>query len=103
MSIESQRVTMYRALASASRISLLETLRCGRRMTITELAEAVDLHPNTTREHLARLVDAGFVTCEPEERQTRGRPRILYRLIDAEQPLPRPGHLALATDLAGRV
>lgn len=86
--MESQRVAMYRALASASRISLLETLRSGERMTIAELSEAVDLHPNTTREHLARLVDAGFVICEPEQRRTRGRPRILYRLAESSTTWP---------------
>lgn len=94
--MESQRVTMYRALASASRISLLETLRSGERMTIADLSEAVDLHPNTTREHLARLVDAGFVISEPEQRRTRGRPRILYRLSEGPNPLPNSPYASAA-------
>lgn len=98
--MESQRVTMYRALASSSRISLLESLRSGERMTIAELSEAVQLHPNTTREHLARLVDAGFVVCEPEDRRTRGRPRILYRLTDAAAPLPHSEYAAAASGRA---
>lgn len=76
-----RRVTAYRALASASRVTLLDALQQRDGMTITELAEISGLHANTAREHLGRLIDAGFVTCEPEERHTRGRPRMLYRAV----------------------
>lgn len=47
-------------------------------MTVGDLAEAAGLHPNTAREHLQRLVDDGFITCQPEVRETKGRPRMLY-------------------------
>lgn len=47
-------------------------------MTVGDLAEAAGLHPNTAREHLQRLVDDGFITCQPEARETKGRPRMLY-------------------------
>lgn len=47
--------------------------------TIDVLAEATELHPNTIREHLARLIEADLVRSEPEVRSTRGRPRIRYR------------------------
>ncbi len=76
-----RRVTAYRALASASRVTLLDALQQRDGMTITELAEISGLHANTAREHLGRLIEAGFVTCEPEERHTRGRPRMLYRAV----------------------
>lgn len=47
--------------------------------TIEVLADATELHPNTVREHLARLIEADLVRSEPEVRTTRGRPRIRYR------------------------
>src|SRR5690606_40084935 len=53
------------------------------------VARAVRLHHNTVREHLDRLIEAGFVESRPERRGTRGRPRILYRPADA------PGHKSL--------
>ncbi|MCV2395856.1 helix-turn-helix domain-containing protein [Actinotalea sp. M2MS4P-6] len=70
----------HQALASRSRTALLELLRGdGGAMGVDELADAVGLHVNTTREHLDRLVAAGLVSRAPEHRTTRGRPRILYR------------------------
>ncbi|MDO8106714.1 helix-turn-helix domain-containing protein [Isoptericola sp. b441] len=72
----------YRALASASRLALLHELQGAERaLTADELAGAVGLHRNTVREHLDRLVAAGFVTREPEHRTTRGRPRMTYQVV----------------------
>lgn len=48
------------------------------RRTVAELCEATGLHANTVREHLQRLIDAGYVVSETERRTTRGRPRVLY-------------------------
>ena len=75
----SHRPPHYRTLASLSRINLLHQLQQRGTMTVGDLAEAAGLHHNTTREHLHRLIDEGFVTCEPEQRNTKGRPRMLYR------------------------
>ncbi len=72
----------HRALASESRLDLLHALQGATGpLTIAELAEAVDLHHNTVRGHLERLVAAGFVAVEPEDRHVRGRPRMLYRAV----------------------
>lgn len=68
----------YRTLASLSRINLLHALQHGGFMTIEQLAAKTGLHRNTAREHLHRLVAAGFVHCESEQTAARGRPRILY-------------------------
>lgn len=68
----------YKTLASLSRINLLHQLQQRGTMTVGDLAEAAGLHHNTAREHLDRLISEGFVTCEPEPRQTKGRPRMLY-------------------------
>lgn len=51
-------------------------------MTVDALADEVGLHVNTAREHLDQLVASGFVAREPEQRRTRGRPRLLYRALE---------------------
>lgn len=75
-----QGLDEHQALASRSRTALLDALReRPGPLGVDELAAAVGLHVNTTREHLDRLVAAGLVTRAPEHRTTRGRPRIMYR------------------------
>src|SRR5665811_549832 len=74
----SRRPPKYRTLASLSRINLLYQLQQRGTMTVVDLAEAAGLHHNTAREHLHRLIADGFVTCEPEKRDTKGRPRMMY-------------------------
>jgi predicted ArsR family transcriptional regulator len=73
-----------RTLAAASRVSLLEKLQSAGASTVGELAHVTGLHENTTREHLARLVEAGYVVREPEHRTSRGRPRMVYRAVSAD-------------------
>ncbi|TFC91547.1 metalloregulator ArsR/SmtB family transcription factor [Cryobacterium sp. TMT3-29-2] len=68
----------YRTLASFSRIQLLFFLQQRGTMTVGDLAEATGLHHNTAREHLQRLIGDGFVTCQPESKDSKGRPRMLY-------------------------
>ncbi|MDQ2624756.1 MAG: helix-turn-helix domain-containing protein [Actinomycetota bacterium] len=82
-------VTTYRALASPSRVEILHVLQEQGELPLADICRAVQLHHNTTREHLDRLVDAGFVERKPEHRGTRGRPRMLYRAAEA------PGHRSL--------
>lgn len=100
--MSNRRVTTYRALASASRVTLLDALQHRDGMTVTELAEIAGIHPNTAREHLARLIDAGFVACEPEDRRTRGRPRMLYRVVAKPEHVATPGHAADERDATAR-
>ncbi len=70
--------TDYRTLASLSRINLLRELQKHGWQTIAELAEATGLHHNTAREHLHRLIDAGFVDSEPIPSTGKGRPQLRY-------------------------
>jgi predicted ArsR family transcriptional regulator len=69
----------YRTLASLSRINLLHELQQRGAQTVAELAVATGLHHNTAREHLHRLIDAGFVSFETVPSAAKGRPKILYR------------------------
>ncbi|MDJ0338484.1 helix-turn-helix domain-containing protein [Cryobacterium sp. PH31-O1] len=68
----------YKTLASLSRMNLLYQLQSRGTMTVNDLAEAAGLHHNTAREHLDRLINDGFVTCAPEPRDSKGRPKMLY-------------------------
>lgn len=74
---------------------------------VEEVGRRVGLHVNTVRFHLDRLVEAGDVRREAEERRTPGRPRITYRAApDAEVEDPRNYQLLaeiLAGFVAGRV
>ncbi len=74
-----RHTTDYRTLASLSRINLLHELQQHGSQTITQLAEATGLHHNTAREHLHRLIDAGFVDSEPIPSLGKGRPQLRYR------------------------
>lgn len=69
----------HRVFADASRVAVLETVRQSDRPLDTRaIAEAVGLHVNTVRAHLALLAERGLVTVEPESRDRPGRPRMLY-------------------------
>jgi predicted ArsR family transcriptional regulator len=52
--------------------------RSTRPMGIQELAEAVGLHPNTARQHLDQLVQAGLVVCDSAPPSGKGRPALRY-------------------------
>ncbi|MFJ3394053.1 helix-turn-helix domain-containing protein [Leifsonia aquatica] len=67
-----------RTLVSSPRIRLLERLQHESPQTAPRLAEDVDLHHNTVREHLERLIDDGLVVRTTERRTVRGRPQVLY-------------------------
>ena len=78
------QLRVMRVLACGSRMQILQLLQERQRpLPVDEIATGVSLHVNTAREHLDRLVASGFVEREVEHRTTRGRPRMLYRSIDA--------------------
>ncbi|BDZ43747.1 hypothetical protein GCM10025865_30460 [Paraoerskovia sediminicola] len=98
----SPQIPPHRALSSESRVALLDLLHDRGHMTVTELAEGADLHPNTAREHLQVLCDAGFVAGEPEKRTTRGRPRTIYRALRTPDPAERQAPSPRASDAVAR-
>ena len=65
-------------VADPARSRMLACLMGGQLASAGELARAASVTPATASGHLARLLDAHFVVCEP-----RGRHRY-YRLADAE-------------------
>lgn len=68
----------YSAISSYSRVEIMRLLQERPQRAIAELVDATGLHANTVREHVQRLIDAGYVIAETERRTTRGRPRVLY-------------------------
>ena len=90
---------MHRALASPSRVRLLELLHAtDTPLDARQLGERADLHPNTVRAHLALLEDAGLVRSAAEQSGRRGRPRIVFA---ATQPAdPDEGYRVVADALA---
>jgi predicted ArsR family transcriptional regulator len=76
---QGRHARVHRALGDPSRVRLLSALRSSEGpLDATQLADRVGLHPNTVRSHLRLLEEAGLARSEPEERHTRGRPRIVY-------------------------
>lgn len=88
MNGERQRRVILDALASAH--DGLDT---------NQLAERLELHPNTIRWHLGVLSDAGLVQAIPERRRGRGRPSIVYRLTGEGIARGRDDYRLLATML----
>jgi predicted ArsR family transcriptional regulator len=75
------RLAVLKALGDNTRYAIyLELARAPRPLATAEIAETLDLHPNTVRPHLERMRDVGLLTIETEARGTVGRPQNLYAL-----------------------
>jgi predicted ArsR family transcriptional regulator len=74
-------LAVLKALGDNTRYAIyLELARAPRPLATAEIAETLDLHPNTVRPHLERMRDVGLLTIETEARGTVGRPQNLYAL-----------------------
>lgn len=63
--MEPQLLTALKALSDASRLRIVGLLAGGRRLSVEELADALELAPGTVVHHLKRLREAGLVTAHP--------------------------------------
>lgn len=98
-----QRSRTHGALASTSRVRILDLLRgSATALDVQEIAEQSDLHPNTVRFHLKILVAAGLSCCRSDPRRgASGRPRLLYTAAaDQSGTLHQSGYQLLADILA---
>lgn len=92
----------HRLLASPVRSALLARLRrSDHPMEVRELAASLDLHPNSVREHLDRLVQGGFVRVEAGPHAGRGRPAHRYRSAGTAAAGGDPGDPGDAGDADG--
>lgn len=90
---------------SVPRAYVLEKLgQFSQPTTVAELAAACEQHPNTVREHLDALIQAGLVTRTTAPARGRGRPAILYQAepLDANRPQVRE-YAVLATALVQQI
>ncbi|MGN8551397.1 UNVERIFIED_CONTAM: ArsR family transcriptional regulator [Microbacterium sp. SLM126] len=92
----------YSAISSYSRVEIMHLVQQRPQRPIAELVEATGLHPNTVREHLQRLIDAGYVVAETERRTTRGRPRVLYTAATGGEQASSPIAAQRVQDAARR-
>lgn len=98
-----ERSRTHGALASASRVRILDLLRgSATALDVQQIADQSDLHPNTVRFHLRILADAGLTWCRSDPRRgASGRPRLLYTAAaDQSGTLHQPGYQLLADILA---
>lgn len=95
---------LLKALGDDTRFSIFNTLSATPAgLTTAELAADLQLHPNTVRPHLERLVDAGLVERTTPHRGAVGRPQHRF-VIAADAPTLAGGeHLNAIARLAMRL
>lgn len=79
-------LSQHQALASASRMAVLELLRRrAQPLGVGEIAQHVGLHQNTVRSHLDLLVGSGYAMRRSEAPSGPGRPRVVYEATAAPE------------------
>jgi len=75
------RLTVFKALGDNTRYAIyLELARSDRALSTAEIAETLELHPNTVRPHLERMREVGLLVVDTETQGTVGRPQHRYSL-----------------------
>jgi len=75
------RLDLFKTLGDNTRYAIyLELARATKPLTTAEIADTIDLHPNTVRPHLERMRDTGLVEVEVGGRGEIGRPQHRYSL-----------------------
>ena len=78
---EAPRLAVLKALGDNTRYAIyLELARSPRPLATAEIAETLDLHPNTVRPHLERMREVGLLAVETDARGAVGRPQHRYSL-----------------------
>lgn len=77
---------MFKALGDNTRYAIyLELARAASPLSTADIAESLDLHPNTVRPHLERMREVGLLDVEVDGRGAVGRPQHRYT-IAADAP-----------------
>jgi predicted ArsR family transcriptional regulator len=75
------RLDVLKALGDNTRYAIyLELARSARPLTTAEIAETLQLHPNTVRPHLDRMREVGLLDVDVDGRGAPGRPQHRYSL-----------------------
>jgi predicted ArsR family transcriptional regulator len=76
-----ERLPVFKALGDNTRYAIyLELARSPVALSTADIAETLDLHPNTVRPHLERMREVGLLDVEIDSRGTVGRPQHRYFL-----------------------
>jgi predicted ArsR family transcriptional regulator len=79
--VPDRRLAVLKALGDNTRYAIyLELARSAVPLTTADVAESLDLHPNTVRPHLERMRDVGLLTVAAQSRGAVGRPQHRYSL-----------------------
>ncbi|MCU1463937.1 MAG: putative ArsR family transcriptional regulator, partial [Acidimicrobiales bacterium] len=79
--MDDARLDVLKALGDNTRYAIyLELARSPTPRSTAEIADVLDLHPNTVRPHLERMRDVGLLEVETEARGAVGRPQHRYSL-----------------------
>jgi DeoR family transcriptional regulator, suf operon transcriptional repressor len=81
---------------------ILQTLLRKPRITINDIAEAVEINPISVRHHLSNLEKEGLISAE-EERHGVGRPRLIYSLTEDGMERFPTKYLRLTTRLLAQM
>lgn len=109
VSTDLSRLDLLKTLGDNTRYAIyLELARSVRPRTTAEIAETLELHPNTVRPHLERMRDVGLVEVQVEARGEVGRPQHRYSLAsDAPslglEPPTTPLLARMVLDMARRL
>jgi predicted ArsR family transcriptional regulator len=75
------RLAVLKALGDNTRYAIyLELARASSPRSTAEVADLLELHPNTVRPHLERMRDVGLLVVETESRGVVGRPQHRWSL-----------------------
>src|SRR5512135_1201516 len=75
------RLAILKALGDNTRYAIyLELARSPLPLATADIAETLELHPNTVRPHLERMREVGLLDVRTEVRSGVGRPQHLYSL-----------------------
>src|SRR3954469_9929107 len=75
------RLPVFKALGDNTRYAIyLELARASRPLSTADIADALELHPNTVRPHLDRMREVGLLEVDADSRGTVGRPQHRYSL-----------------------
>ncbi|HEY3484362.1 MAG TPA: helix-turn-helix domain-containing protein [Ilumatobacteraceae bacterium] len=83
-----EQLELFKTLGDNTRFAIYRELaRSPRPLTTAELAETLDLHPNTVRPHLERMREVGLVRAETTGRGDVGRPQHRYSVVPGSPAL----------------
>jgi len=70
------RLSLFKVLADGSRSAIYQEVgRAETPLSTTEIAERLDLHPNTVRLHLEKMREAGLLVVSTDRHGSVGRPQ----------------------------